>query len=102
MLTHTQISGLWDTGSSYTEGGVGEGKAVFKLCLENILDSVEAKTMGTGLYPQGLKEIQIGLPRSGSTHGTRLQPDKQGSGLSCVKIGFALNSYKSGPRFLYL
>lgn len=38
--------------------------------------------MGTGLHPQGLKEIQVGLPWSGNMNSTRLQPCTQGSGLT--------------------
>lgn len=41
--------------------------------------------MGTGPYPQGLKEIQIGLPCSGNMTSTRLQPGHQGFGLTSVE-----------------
>ena len=47
--------------------------------------------MGTGLYPQGLKEIQTGLPRSGNMNSTRLQMGSQGSGLTSMETSNAIS-----------
>lgn len=47
--------------------------------------------MGTGLYPQGLKEIQTGLPCSGNMNSTRLQPGSQGPGLTSMETSNAIS-----------
>lgn len=47
--------------------------------------------MGTGLYPQGLKEIQIGLPCRGNMNSTRRQAGSQGSGLTSTETSNAIS-----------
>lgn len=70
------------------------GRQNKKQCLsrawKTLLDSMGAKTMGTGLHPQGLKEIQVGLPWSGNMNSTRLQLCTQGSGLTSVETSSEL------------
>lgn len=84
---------LWSTGG-WEQLHRGWGRQNKKQCLsrpwKTLLDSMGAKTMGTGLHPQGLKEIQVGLPWSGNMHSTRLQPCTQGFGLTSVETNSEL------------
>lgn len=57
--------------------------------------------MGTGLYPQGLKEIQMGLPCSGNMNSTRRQAGSQGSGLTSTETSNAI-SWVTAPGLSFL